>query len=416
MNTFLELVDNIGEEDIILLMQQLKNDWPLLLKFIEVAKHDRMYFYLRELETGQKQRIRINGKEMLMFTSNNYLGLANDPRVKKRSIEAIMEFGTGCCGSPVVNGYTILHERLSRQIAAFKRKEDALIFSTGYQTNLGIISALVEEGDIVLIDKLNHASIIDGCKLSGADFRSFNHNDMKKLERLLKGSAHCRRRLVVVDGVYSMDGDIANLPEICYLTQKYSAMVMVDEAHATGVMGPSGRGVVEHFSMEDQVDIIMGTMSKSLASIGGFAASSKELVNYLKHYARSFIYSAALPPSAVATASAAIEIIESEFHILGKRLWENTKQFKNGLNMLGYNTLNTVTPIIPVYLDGDPLITTQMARGLEEEGLFISPMLPPSVQPNKSRLRAHISAHHSLDDIQQALDIFEKVGKELKVI
>ncbi|MBI3599681.1 MAG: pyridoxal phosphate-dependent aminotransferase family protein, partial [Nitrospinae bacterium] len=406
----------IGEEDLPSLMQKMKSDWSLLLRFVELAKNDKYYFYLRELETGQKPRIRINGKEMLMFTSNNYLGLTNDPRVKECAIEAIREFGTGCCGSPVVNGYTTLHENLSRQIAAFKRKEDAIIFSTGYQTNVGTISALVEAGDIVFIDKLNHASIIDGCKLSGAYLRAFNHNDMEKLENLLKESAQYKRKLIVVDGVYSMDGDIANLPEICYLAKKYSAMVMVDEAHATGVMGSNGRGVVEHYSLEDEVDIIMGTMSKSLASIGGFVASSKEVINYLRHYARSFIYSAALPPPAVATASAAIKIIESEFPALGKRLWKNAMQFKNGLNRLGYNTLNTVTPIIPIFLGEDPLITVQMTRRLEEEGLFISPMLPPSVQPNKSRLRAHISAHHSSEEIQQAIDIFERVGKELKVI
>ena len=416
MQGLLELLQEMGQVDMTSLMDRMKNDWSLLHTFIEAAKNDHYYFYLRELQTGQTPRVRVNGKEMLMFTSNNYLGLSNHPYVKQRAIEAILEFGTACCGSPMVNGYTTLHERLSQQIAAFKGKEEALVFSTGYQTNVGTISALVEAGDTVIIDTLNHASIIDGCRLSGATLRTFSHNNMDKLERRLKESSPTGRRLVVVDGVYSMDGDLADLPAICRLAKDYSALVMVDEAHATGVMGPRGRGVVEHYGLEGQVDIIMGTMSKSLASVGGFVAASREIINYLKHYARSFIYSAALPPPAVAAASAAIDIIETDFPALGGRLWRNTGLFKDGLNGLGYNTLNTATPIIPVYLGGDPLTTVHMARRLEEEGLFISPMLPPSVQPNKSRLRAHISAHHSPEDIEQAVAIFDTVGKELGVI
>jgi len=239
---------------------------------------------------------------------------------------------------------------------------------------------------------------------------------MAKLERLLATAERAGRRLIVVDGVYSMDGDLADLPEICRLAQKYGAMVMVDEAHATGVMGPRGRGVVEHFGLEDRVDVIMGTMSKSLASVGGFIASSREIVTYLKHHARSFVYSAALPPPAVAAASAAIEVIESEFPVLGKRLWENTGFFREGLHRLGYDTLTSVTPIIPIYLGGDPVVTVQMARMLEDEGLFMTPMIPPSVPPNKSRLRIHISAHHSREDLVEALSILERVGAQVGVI
>jgi len=416
VDSFLALVQEIGQHDIPSLMDVFRRDWHLFHRFIEAAKKDRYYFYLRELETGQKARVKVGGVPMLMFTSNNYLGLTFHPYVQQRAREAIEEFGTGCCGSPVVNGYTSLHERLCRQLAAFKGKEEAVVFSTGYQTNLGAISALAGPGDTILIDKLDHASIIDGCRISGALYRTFNHNDMAKLERLLATAERAGRRLIVVDGVYSMDGDLADLPEICRLAQKYGAMVMVDEAHATGVMGPRGRGVVEHFGLEDRVDVIMGTMSKSLASVGGFIASSREIVTYLKHHARSFVYSAALPPPAVAAASAAIEVIESEFPVLGKRLWENTGFFREGLHRLGYDTLTSVTPIIPIYLGGDPVVTVQMARMLEDEGLFMTPMIPPSVPPNKSRLRIHISAHHSREDLVEALSILERVGAQVGVI
>ncbi len=414
MDSFVAMIQQIGQDDILSIMDVLRKDWSLFYTFIQNARQER--YYLRTLETAQRPRVRVNGKPMLMFTSNNYLGLAQHPVVQQRAVEAIKEFGTGCCGSPVVNGYTILHERLCRQLAAFKGTEDAVIFSTGYQTNVGTISSLVGPGDMILIDKLDHASIIDGCKISGARYRTFNHNDMAKLEKLLNEAHGAGRILIVVDGVYSMDGDLADLPEICRLARRYGALVMVDEAHATGVMGPRGRGVVEYYGLEDQVDVIMGTMSKSLASVGGFIASRKEIVNYLKHYARSFVYSAALPPPAVAAASAALEIIETEFSVLGARLWKNTAFFKEELKRLGYDTLNSVTPIIPLFFGGDPLVTVQMARMLEDEGLFVSPMIPPSVQPNKSRLRMHISAHHTQEDLEEALSILQRVGTRLGVI
>jgi 8-amino-7-oxononanoate synthase len=361
-------------------------------------------FWMREIESPQAAHVRVAGNEMLMFGSNNYLGLATDPHVREAAIRAVTEFGTGACGCQLMNGYSTLHARLEAKLAAFKGTEGALLFSTGYQCNVATIAALVGAGDVVICDKLNHASILDGCRLSGADLRLFAHNDTDKLARILRGSGTYRKRLIVVDGVYSMDGDLAPLPTICELAERHGAAVMVDEAHATGVLGAHGRG---------SVDVIMGTMSKSLASVGGFIAGSRGLIDHLRMRARGFIFSAALPPAAVAAAHAAIERIETDPE-LRRRLWRNAEVLRRGVQALGYNTGGSVTPIVPIILGRR--FDLQMVGALEREGLFVCPIVPPGVRADEARLRMHVSAAHTPEDVDRALDILARVGGSFGVI
>jgi 8-amino-7-oxononanoate synthase len=310
-----------------------------------------MYPYFRVIESAQDPEVTLNGKRMIMVGSNNYLGLTNHPEVKEAAIEAVRKYGSGCAGSRFLNGTLDIHVRLEEKLAKFMRKEAALVFSTGFQVNLGVISALVGKNDTVLIDKMDHASIIDGCRLSYGDVKKFRHNDMTDLERLLNDS-NGRGRLIVVDGVFSMEGDIANLPEIIRLARKYGAGVMVDDAHGIGVLGATGRGSAEHFGLEDEVDLIMGTYSKSLASIGGFISGSEDVIHYIKHFARSLIFSASPPPSTVASVNAALDIIEREPERI-KNLWKNTHYMLKGLKDLGFDTGTSETPIIPVFVGHD---------------------------------------------------------------
>jgi 8-amino-7-oxononanoate synthase len=371
------------------------------------------YFFFRKLESPQDSEVVVNGRRVIMAGSNNYLGLTTHPRVKEAAIKAIKEFGSGCAGSRLLNGNLEIHEELEKKLARFFRKEAALVFATGYQTNLGAISALLGRNDVAIIDKYDHASIIDGCRLSFGQAKKYRHNDMKDLERVLEGTKG-KGKLIIVDGIFSMDGDIADLPSIVQLAKTYDARVMVDDAHAVGVLGKGGRGTAEHFSLEDQVDLIMGTYSKSLAAIGGFVAGSREVIDFIKHVGRSMMFSASLPPSLVATVSTALDIIE-EAPELRTRLWRNTHKMLKGYKALGFDTGASETPIIPIIIK-DSMKVYEMCRLLFENGVFVNAVVSPAVPPGRELLRTSYMATHTEEQLDKVLSAFEKVGKELRVI
>ncbi|MCK5106801.1 MAG: aminotransferase class I/II-fold pyridoxal phosphate-dependent enzyme, partial [Elusimicrobiales bacterium] len=348
----------------------------------------------------------------IMMGSNNYLGLANDPRMKKAASDAIEKFGSGCTGSRFLNGNTILHTQLEKKLAAFKGKEAALIYATGYQMNLGVISSLVGKGDVAVIDKLDHASILDGCKLSNGEIKRFKHNDTEDLEKVLKEIGPEKGKLVIVDGVFSMEGDICPLPEIIRLSKKYGARIMLDDAHATGVIGKTGRGTCEHFGINhNDVDIIVGTCSKSFASVGGFVVGDKDIISYIQHISRSMIFSAALPASSVASILKAIEIIEAEPERIQK-LWNNSKYLLEGFKKMGMNTGITETPIIPIII-GDNEKTFSLWKRLYEAGLFTNPVVSPAVPPTRALIRIAVTATHTREHLDKALNIFEECFKEI---
>jgi len=372
-----------------------------------------LYPYFRVIESAQDPEIMMGGRKMIMIGSNNYLGLTNHPGVKEAAIEAIKKYGTGCAGSRFLNGTLDIHVNLEEKLARFIRKEAALIFSTGFQVNLGVISALVGKDDAALIDKMDHASIIDGCRLSFGEIKKFKHNDMADLERLLK-EYEDRDKLIIVDGVFSMEGDIANLPEIVSLAKKYGARVMVDDAHGIGVLGKTGRGTAEHFGLEDDVDLVMGTYSKSLASIGGFIAGSAEVIHYIKHFARSLIFSASPPPASVASVSKALDIIDSE-PWRRELLWKNTKKMFKGFKDLGFKVGPSQTPIIPIVAGEDEKAFT-MAMMLQEEGIFANVAVSPAVPNGKALIRTSYMATHTDEHLDKVLAAFKKVGKALGLI
>ncbi|HSB31875.1 MAG TPA: aminotransferase class I/II-fold pyridoxal phosphate-dependent enzyme [Candidatus Sulfobium mesophilum] len=372
-----------------------------------------MYPYFRVIESAQDPEVVIDGKKMIMVGSNNYLGLTNHPKVKDAALGAIRKYGTGCAGSRFLNGTLDIHVQLEDKLAHFIRKEAALVFSTGFQVNLGVISALAGKDDVIIIDKMDHASIIDGCRLSYAEVRKFRHNDMADLERILAENKD-RKKLIVVDGVFSMEGDIINLPEVVGLAKKYGARLMVDDAHGIGVLGKTGRGTAEHFGLEKEVDLIMGTYSKSLASIGGFIAGEERVVHYIKHFARALIFSASPPPASIAAVSAAVDIIENEPQRI-KKLWENTQRVHEGFKSLGFEIGLTETPIIPV-LVGEDLRAFTMAMMLQQEGVFANVAVSPAVASGKALIRTSYMATHTDEHIDKVLSAFEKVGKALGII
>ncbi len=372
-----------------------------------------LYPFFRTIQSAQDPEITLNGRKMIMVGSNNYLGLTNHPKVKEAAIEAIKKYGTGCAGSRFLNGTLDIHVQLEEKLARFMRKDAALVFSTGFQVNLGVISAIVGKDDIVIIDKMDHASIIDGCRLSFGEIRKFKHNDMADLERVLK-EYEDRDKLIVVDGVFSMEGDIAHLPDIVELAKKYGARLMVDDAHGIGVLGKTGRGTAEHFGLEKEVDLIMGTYSKSLASIGGFIAASADVVHYIKHMARSLIFSASPPPASVASVSAAVDIIENEPE-RREQLWKNTKKMLNGLKQLGFQTGHSQTPIIPVIV-GEDEKAFLMAMMLQEEGVFANVAVTPAVPAGMALIRTSYMATHTEEQLDIVLKAFDKVGRKLGLI
>jgi 8-amino-7-oxononanoate synthase len=372
-----------------------------------------LYPYFRVIESAQDPEVIMNGRRMIMVGSNNYLGLTNHPAVKEAAVEAVKKYGSGCAGSRFLNGTLDIHVKLEEKLAGFIRKEAALIFSTGFQVNLGVISALIGKDDLVIIDKMDHASIIDGCRLSYGEVKKFRHNDMADLERVLQQNVD-RSKLIIVDGVFSMEGDIVNLPGVVGLAKKYGARLMVDDAHGIGVLGKTGRGTAEHFGLEDEVDIIMGTYSKSLASIGGFIAGSEKVVHYIKHFARALIFSASPPPASVAAVSAAIDIIDNEPERIA-RLWKNTRKMLEGFRRLGFQTGPSETPIIPVIV-GDNEKAFAMAMMLQEEGVFANVAVSPAVPEGKALIRTSYMATHTEEQMDRVLSAFEKTGKALGLI
>jgi len=377
------------------------------------AKRAGLYPYFRKICSAQDTEVIIGRKRMLMLGSNSYMGLANDPRVKKAAIEATEKYGSGCAGSRFLNGTLDIHIKLEERLARFCDKESALVFTTGFQTNLGTISALVGKDDFVFIDKSDHASIIDGCRLGFGKIVKFEHNNPESLEDKLK-SCEAGGKLIVVDGVYSMEGDIARLPQIVEAAEKYGAAVMVDDAHSIGVLGKRGNGTADHFGLTDRVDIIMGTFSKSFASIGGFVASSSTVIEYLKHHSRALIFSASPTPACAAAVLTSIDIIEKEPE-RREKLWHNTYKMLNTLKDMGFDTGLSETPIIPVII-GDNTDVFKFWRYLHDAGIFVNPVVSPAVPPNQALIRISVMATHTDKQLDRALRIINKGAKELGLL
>lgn len=373
-----------------------------------------LYPYFTPISEAKGNRVKVRGREMILIGSNNYLGLIDHPKVKQAAKEAIDRYGVATCGSRFLTGTIDLHELLEERLAKFMNKEAALTFSTGYQTNLGIISSLAGKDDFVITDRMDHASIIDACRLSFAEVRKFKHNDMQDLEKVLSEIPEDKGKLIVVDGVFSMEGDIADLPNIVKLAKKYKARVMVDDAHGLGVLGKHGRGTAEHFGLEDEVDLIMGTFSKSFVSIGGFVAGEKKVINYIKHFARSLIFSAAATPASVATVLAALEVIENEPE-RRERLWQITHYMRNSFQQMGYNTGPSQTPIIPIMI-GDDEKCFALWKALRDEGIFTTPVIYPAVPKGQALIRTSYSANHTDEELNLILEAFRKCGKALGLI
>lgn len=372
-----------------------------------------LYPYFKPTSKSEDTVVLIEGKKRIMMGSNNYLGLTHHPQVLEAARAALEHYGSGCTGSRFLNGTLDLHELLEQRLAEFFGKEAALVFSTGYQANLGLISCLVGRGDIVLIDKLDHASIVDGAKMSFGQTERFGHRDYDQLERLLQRHTD-RGTLVVVDGVYSMEGDIANVPELLRLTRQFGAALAVDDAHSVGVLGPKGDGTAAHFGLVDEVDVIVGTFSKSLASIGGFIASSESVIHFLKHNSRPLIFSAALPPANTAGVLAALDVMASEPE-RRERLWKITGRMQSGLKDLGFDIGSSETPIVPVLI-GSLEETFGFWRRLFDAGVFTNPVVPPAVPPDGCRLRTSLIATHTDEQIDYALDTFADLGKRAGII
>jgi len=373
-----------------------------------------LYPYFKAISRSEDTVVVIEGKERIMMGSNNYLGLTHHPEVLGAARSALERYGSGCTGSRFLNGTLDLHEQLETELAEFLGKESCLVFSTGYQANLGVISGLVGRGDVVFLDKLDHASIVDGAKMSHGETTRFNHGDLAGLDRKLQRVPEGTGTMLIVDGVYSMEGDVADLPALLRITQKYGAALALDDAHAVGVLGPHGDGTAAHYDLVDEVDLVVGTFSKSLASIGGFAAGAENIIHYLKHHSRPLIFTAALPPSNTAGVLAALHVMQREPE-RRDALWANTRRLQDGLRTLGFDIGPTDTPIVPVLIG--PLEKTFLFwRKLFDAGVFTNPVVPPAVPPSQCRLRTSLMATHTDEQIDRALDTFGRLGKELGVI
>lgn len=373
-----------------------------------------VYPYFREISSEQEPEVLIDGKKVLMFGSNCYSGLVADPRIKKAAIEATKIYGTGCAGSPFLNGTLDIHKQLERRIAEYIGKEDVMIYSTGFEVNLGVVSCLTGREDYILWDEQDHASIIEGRRLSFSTALKYKHNDMASLEKQLQKCDPDKVKLIVTDSVFSMEGDVANVPEIVKLAKKYNASVMVDEAHGIGVFGKGGRGVCNHFGVTDDVDLVMGTFSKSFASLGGFIATDKEITNFLRHHSRSYIFTASITPASTAAALKAIDIMESEPE-RQEHLWEITNFALDGFRNMGCEIGNTSTPIIPLFIRDD-YKTYHVVRDLFDEGLFVNPVVSPAVAPQDTLIRFSLMATHSKAQVEYALDKIQKVFRKYELI
>jgi 8-amino-7-oxononanoate synthase len=373
-----------------------------------------LYPYFKPLSDSEDTVVVIEGKQRLMMGCNNYLGLTHHPEVLAAAKAALERYGSGCTGSRFLNGTLDLHEQLEGELAVFFGKEACLAFSTGYQANLGLISGLVGRGDIVFLDKLDHASLVDGARMSDGEMARFNHGDLAALERKLRKVSKHTGTLIIVDGIYSMEGDIADLPGLVRIARKYGAALAVDDAHSVGVLGPRGDGTAAHFGIVDEVDLIVGTFSKSLASIGGFVAGTEPVIHFLRHHARPLIFTAALPPANTAGVLAALRVMQREPD-RRKHLWENTRRLQEGLRSLGFDIGPTETPIVPVLVG--PLVQTFLFwRHLFDAGVFTNPVVPPAVAPSRCRLRTSLMATHTPEQIDYALEAFARIGKTLGII
>lgn len=382
---------------------------------INMLKENDLYFYnqpITELRGGA--RVLVNGREMGMYASYGYLGLLGHPRIGEAAKAAVDRYGTGTHGVRTLAGTLKIHNELEETIANFKHAEAAVTYSSGYATNLTVVSTLMGRGDYVLSDKLNHASIVDGCLMSGAEFRRFRHNDMADLEKRLEQVPSDRSTLVVADAVFSMDGDIIDLPTVVKLCKKYGAWLMIDEAHSVGVLGETGRGIEEHFGMGDVIDIKMGTLSKTIPSVGGYVAAKKEIITYLRHASRAYIFSAALPPAQAAAANEAFKVILDEPWRIEK-LNANTQQYLNGLKDMGFDTMLTETAIVPVLCGSDERAFA-LTREAQHHDVFVLPVVSPAVPEGQARLRATITAAHETDEIDYAMEVIGKAGKEIGII
>ncbi len=382
-------------------------------KEAEQMKQLGLYPYFLPLQDTEGTEVVIDGRRVLMIGSNNYLGLTTDPRVRQAAIDAVNRYGTSCTGSRFLNGTLALHQEAEARLANYVGMEAALVFSTGYQVNLGVISSLIGRGDVVVLDKDDHASIVDGAMMALGEVRRFSHNDLDHLDRVLEKIDDDTGVMVVVDGVYSMGGDVAPLPQLIEITKSHGARLMVDDAHSIGVMG-GGRGTPAHFGVSDEVDLQMGTFSKSFASLGGFIAGKKEVISYIQHHARSLIFSASMPASNVAAVLAALDIMESEPELI-ERLWEVTERMRAGLKRLGFRLGPSTTPIIPIVV-GEMQQTFQAWKMCFEAGLYTNAVVAPAVPPDQCLLRTSYMATHTDEQIDRALDILGDVGRELGLI
>jgi len=376
-----------------------------------------IYPYFHPIQTAPGDEVLVDGHRCIMVGSNNYLGLVNHPKVKEAAAKAAHDYGSGCTGSRFLNGTLDLHLELERRLAAFVKKPKALVFSTGFQTNLGAISCLVGKNDALIIDRQDHASIVDGCRLSYGKTYKFAHNDMEDLERVLSNVRTINSRggiLIVVDGVFSMEGDIIKLPELVRIAHKYSARVMVDDAHSIGVLGPTGAGTAEHFGVTDEVDLIMGTFSKSFASLGGFVAGDESVLNYIQHTARSLIFSASITPSSAAAVLAALEIIQTEPE-RREHLWRNARRMQREFRDLGYNIGHSATPIVPIVV-GEDLDTFAFWKDLFDNGVFTNPVISPAVPPGQAMIRTSYTATHTDEHLDRVVEVMARVGRKRGLI
>jgi glycine C-acetyltransferase len=379
-----------------------------------LKEHDLYYYNMPVTDILPGMKVRVNGREMGMYASYSYLGLVGHPRINEAAKKAVDKYGTGTNGVRMLAGTLALHKELEETIAHFKHAEAAVTYSSGYVTNLTVVSSLMGRGDYVFSDKLNHASIVDGCLMSGAEFRRFRHNDMAHLEGLLKNAPADVAKLVIADSVFSMDGDIIDLPKMVELCKKYNAWLMIDEAHSVGVLGKTGTGIEEHFNLYGAIDIKMGTLSKTIPSVGGYVAANKEIITYLSHASRAYIFSAALPPAQAAAANEAFKVILDEPWRI-ERLNENTKQFIGGLKSMGFDTMLTETAIVPV-LCGEDETAFAMTRESQHNDVFVLPVVSPAVPEGLARLRATVTAAHEPSEIERAMDVIGEAGKKLGVI
>lgn len=378
------------------------------------AKAAGVYPYFRKIESEQDTEVLINGKKVLMFGSNSYLGLTNHPKVIEAAVAATKKYGTGCAGSRFLNGTLDIHIALEDRLAKFVGKDEAIIYSTGFQVNLGVASCLTGREDYILWDELDHASIIEGCRLSMSKKIKYKHNDMESLEKKLQMCDPDKVKLIITDGVFSMEGDVANLPKICELAKKYNAAVYVDEAHGIGVFGNQGRGTCDHFGVTKDVDLIMGTFSKSFAALGGFIATDSVTANYLRHNSRSYIFSASITPASTAAVNAALDIMESEPERI-EHLWKVTNYALEGFRNIGCEIGHTSTPIIPLFIrDNDK--TFAVTRDLLEDGIFVNPVVSPAVPSQDTLIRFSLMATHTIKQVDRALECIQKVFKKYDII